>query len=144
MRECIFFNNVDTLVDEINRREESVEEEKITSFYSYSHGIYFHNNGSVAYGYHAERELDRKLQLTSEDVSFINSEAFSKNAKSYFYSCQTGRGSDDKISLAQLWANSTKTDTYAATGRTNYLLWRATPSERDVRKAKCTYNSIDH
>ena len=134
-----FFTDANEVVNEINDRAGDVDKErKITGFYSYSHGLSTKIDKSVSYGYHSE--LSEPLRLTADIITENDSSAFAEDAVSEFYSCRTGKGKD---SLAQLWADTTLTSTKAATGRTNYILWRATPSEGEIKNYKNKYNDIE-
>ena len=145
--EIRIYESSDDLIDYINHGGDADEEhgvtdtnradDQITSFTSYSHGL----PDSISYGYNLLSKwdvfwgLENEYSVNTKDIQKIDSTAFASDAVSVFYSCRTAN--ED---IAQTWANSTQTTTYAAYGRTNYSFTRGknfTPENLEFIKNRC-------
>ena len=106
-------------------------DDPITSFSLFSHGL-SSDDGTIplAFNYAGGHTSDAggKLTITGDFIGKINSNAFSNDAVSYFYSCNTGTSGN--TSFAQNWANMTGGTTYAFKGQSDYT-WVASQQMAD-------------
>jgi len=90
--------------------------DQITHLSVFSHGLAA-DNGIIALGYDYGAG-NENLNLTTKDIHITSKSAFAKNAKTTFYSCNTGTA--EKHSFAELWANRVGGVTIAYKGTTDY------------------------
>ncbi|MDR1689644.1 MAG: RHS repeat-associated core domain-containing protein [Clostridiales bacterium] len=116
--EVIGFDDVDELISYINDGSFNNRlDDPITNFVVFSHGL-ANDNGIVSFGYNYTSSYNQNLNMDTSDISKIRSSAFSDNSLTRFYSCNTGTSMDN--SFAQVWANTTGSETIGAVGKTEY------------------------
>ena len=98
----------------VNNKTENRDERKISSMTFFSHGL----DGVLALGYNQEDEKD--IDISLKDLSKIQSDSFTKDISTVFYSCNAGTNINGK-SFAQEWVNRTGGTAVGAIGRTDYV-----------------------